>query len=255
MAGSIRVEQDGAVATVLLDRPAKHNAMTAAMFGELAEVLQRVAREPSVHVVVLAGEGPSFCAGLDLHAGINGDRPGDVETPLAVMRGAVAVPVWLREMPQPVIAAVQGHAVGAGFALAAASDLRIAAPDVEFNSVFTSIGMTPGDLGLSWFLPRIIGLTDSSEIFYRSQIVNGDRAMDLRLVNEIVDDPRERAQQIAHEIADMSPIAIQQTKALINSTMQVDGFRRHLELEMRTQVLCSMTEQHEAARDAFLARR
>jgi enoyl-CoA hydratase len=255
MSETIRIERDGAVATVLLNRPQKHNALTADVFTGLGDALDEVAGDASVRVVVLAGEGPSFCSGLDLDAGLNGDRAGDVETPLAFMRVVVGIPLRMREMPQPIISAVQGHAVGAGFALATASDLRIAAPDVSFNSVFTSIGMTPGDLGLSWFLPRIIGLTDASDVFYRSRVIGADEAMRLRLVNEVVANPRARATEMAHEIAAMSPIAIRQTKELINATIQVAGFRQHLELEMRTQVLCSMSEQHASARAAFRERR
>jgi enoyl-CoA hydratase len=251
----VRTEVRDRIGIVTMTRPNKLNALTGGSFQALLEAFSELALDPQCRVVVLCGEGTSFSTGLDLNSGLGGTVPGRVQNGYSQMRVAVSVIIKLREMPQPVIAAVQGHAVGAGFALAAASDMRVASSDAKFNAVFTKIGMTPGDLGLSWFLPRLIGPSAAAEIFYTAGVIGGDLARELGLVNAIAEDPLEEAMTLAETISTRSPMGVRQTKELLNASLGMSGFREHLELELRSQVLCSLTGDHLEAVTAFKERR
>lgn len=245
----------GGVGIVTLNRPERHNALTLESFRALKAALGEVAGSGECRVVVLAAAGPSFCSGLDLKSDFGAPGPRGAVGTYDAMRLAVSVILLMREMPQPIIAAVQGHAVGAGFAFATASDLRVAGQDASFNAVFTRIGMTPGDLGLSWFLPRLIGPTAAAEVFYTGGVIDAANAMKLGLVNQVAKDPLAETLGLAEEIASRSPMGVRQTKELLNASLGMSGFREHLEIELRSQVICSMTSDHAEARVAFAENR
>lgn len=247
-------ERRGPVTILWLDRPEKLNAVDATDFVVLGERLRAIAADPDCRVVVLAGRGRSFCVGLDLHSGFGDPGPGRVPRTYADLRAGVEVVRLLREIPQPVVVAVQGHAVGAGFAFACAGDLRVAAPDAVFSAPFTRLGMTPGDLGLSWLLPRLVGVSVAAGLFYGGSSITGEEGLRHGLVNELAPDPVARAVELATEIAGRAPLAVRQAKELLNASL-LGGFREHLEIELRSQVLCSMTDDHAEAKAAFGERR
>jgi len=247
----VKTEYCGGVATLTLTRPEKLNALTSESFAELHDALTEIAETPECRVVIFTGAGSSFCAGLDLKTKFGGAWPGVVQDTYAAMRRAAAVIMLLRDMPQPVIAAVQGNAVGAGFAFAAACDLRVVGHDAVFNPVFTKIGMSPGDLGLSWFLPRIIGPTAAAELFYLADTMDADRAKALGFANHVEDDPLTKARELAQKMVARSPMGMRQAKELLNASLGAGGFRQHLEIELRSQVICSMTADHAEAKLAF----
>jgi enoyl-CoA hydratase len=171
------------------------------------------------------------------------------------LRQAVGPIIALPEIPQPVIAAVRGHAVGAGFALAAAADIRICATDALFSAPFVKIGMTVGDLGLSWLLPRLIGAGSASEIFYTGGTIDAASEHRLGLAQRVVDDPLGEAVQLGADIAARPSLAVQMSKELLNASIGAGGLREHLELELRSQVIGLLTVDHQEARRAFNQRR
>lgn len=250
----VLVERANDVAIVRLNRPERRNALDRPAVEALAAALADVAAGSS-RVVVLAGAGPSFCAGLDLSTDFGGAGEKDIRAGHEFMRTAVQAVIALREMRQPVIAAVQGHAVGAGFSFAALADMRIVAPDARFNAGFVKLGMSAGDLGLSWVLPRQVGAGVAAQLFYSGGHWDAVDAVRVGFAPRIEDDALGAALELAHEIAALPAFAVQQTKELLNASLGVSGLREHLGLEMRTQVLCSVTDEHLAAVRRFRALR
>jgi enoyl-CoA hydratase len=249
--GDIRVElRDDRVGVVTFNRPEKLNAMTGDTFADLERALRGLGHRADCGAIVITGAGRAFTAGMDFSTV---DFDDDVEEPIHTayrnLRHAVGAVVALREIPQPVIAAVRGHAVGGGFSLAAAADIRICSADAQFVAIFLKIGMSVGDIGLSWLLPRLIGAGSASEVFYTAGTIDAATAHRLGLVQRVVEDPLSEAVGLAAEIAGRPSLAVQMSKELLNASIGAGGFREHLELEMRSQVIGLMSpEVLEAAR-------
>jgi len=253
--GKVLVELRGdGVGIVTLNRPEKLNALTADFLADLERALRELGGAADCRAVVLHGAGRAFCAGMDLNIGHARDGADPTRAAYAAMRQAVSVVAAMREIPQPVVAAVRGHAVGAGFALAAAADLRICAEDSRFDAVFVKLGMSAGDLGLSFLLPRLIGPGRTAELFYTGGALSGVEAERLGLVQHVVDDPLHEAVELASTIAAMPPMGVQITKELLDTSIGASGFREHLELELRSQVIGLTTLDHADAVRAFSAR-
>ncbi len=252
---AVLVERDGAVTTITLNNPERHNSLTPEIHSGMISAFESLRGDYECRAVVLTGAGKSFCSGMDLKSPIGGEEEGGaVQRRLARLRASTALVQLMRDIPQPIVAAIKGHAVGAGFAFAAASDLRIASSDAKFNAVFVRIGMTPGDLGLTWLLPRLIGYTATAELFYTGGVLDAERAEKLGFLNKIVEDPLAEAQAMAAEIASNAPFGVRMTKELLNASIG-GGFREHMEIEMRSQVLGLMTQDHKDAVAAFPERR
>lgn len=247
----VLIDVDGGVATVSFNSPQKLNAMVLGFTEGLRRALTGVAERDDVRAVVLTGEGRSFCVGLDLES----DFGADVVDTYAELRAIVANVLLMREMPQPIIAAVQGNAVGGGFALATACDIRIAGKDARFNAPFSTIGMSVGDLGLSWMLPRLIGPGRAAQVFYTADPIDAEQAVTLGLANEVADDPRARAIEIARQIAGKPAFGVRHSKELLNASVYGHGFREHLEIELRSQVVCSQSSDFAEAKAQFAAAR
>jgi enoyl-CoA hydratase len=252
----IRVElrADG-VGVVTFNRPEKLNAVTGQTFTDLERALCELGSRADCGAIVIAGSGRAFCAGMDLRAPLDGRAGVPIEAAYAVLRRGTRVIIALREIPQPVIAAVRGHAVGAGFAMAAAADIRICSADAQFSAPFIKIGMTAGDLGLSWLLPRLIGAGAASELFYTSGTIDAATAHRLGLVQRVVDDPLTEAIDLAAAIAMRPSLAVQMSKELLNASIAAGGFREHLEVELRSQVIALLTPDHQEAASRFQPRR
>lgn len=251
MADAVLVTADKGVATVSFNRPEKLNAMGPDTVPALSAALTEIARSADIRAVVLTGEGTSFSTGLDLESDFGGDVVGTYQR----MRESVAAILLMRSMPQPIIAAVRGNAVGGGFANAVACDMRIVSPDARFIAPFANIGMSAGDLGLTWLLPRMIGPGAAAKVFYTGGALNAETSVALGLAEEIIDDPRARAVELAQEIASKPPFGVQHSKELLNASIYGQGFREHLEMELRSQVVCSMSEDFTEAKARFAERR
>lgn len=249
----VLLELSNGIATITLNRPERLNAVNVEMFTKFIAVLRAIGDDSDIGIVVLTGAGTSFCTGKDLKG--ESRSSWSASQKMQASRLTFSVVPLMREIPQPIIAAVRGHAVGAGFALAAASDMRVVAPDAQFNPVFTKIGMTPGDLGLSWLLPRIIGAGRAAQVFYRAEVIDAETALDWGLVNEISEDPFARARGIAEELGRGSAESLRQTKELLSASWATASLRDHTALELRSQVICGDSAEHAAAMEAFKTRK
>src|SRR4051795_3370300 len=231
------------VAVVTLNRPDRLNAITFAMFEEWVAVCDEVAADDTVRALVVTGAGRAFCAGLDL---TDAATLPDMSVP-EMMRGqeswADATAAFHR-LPKPVIAAVNGAAAGAGFSLALSADIRIAAPDARFNAAFVRIGLTGGDCGSSWMLPRIVGLGLANEILLTGRFVDADEAARIGLVNRVVagEDLLTEAVALATSITANSPLGVRLTKQVLQVNVDAPSLDAALEVENRNQALTSRTE-------------
>lgn len=252
----IRYEvRDDGVGIVLFNRPEKFNALTAQTLGILAQAFRALGEREDCGAIVISGVGPAFCAGMDLTgANLVAEGSDPVQLVYAAMRDAVTCVLAMREIPQPVIAAVKGPAVGGGFAVAAAADIRICAPDAAFMAPFVKLGVSIGDMGLSWMLPRLIGPGQAAEVFYTGKTIGAQDGLDLRLVQHVVEDPLQTAVDMAAKIASRPRLAVRMSKELLNASIGAGGLREHLEVEMRSQVIGLLTEDHRNALRAFAAR-
>lgn len=235
-------ESDDATLVVTLDRPDRLNAITSSMILELERVVAAVDLDPELRAVVLTGAGRGFCAGLDLQG--QGRAPG--------ADGVGAVPagfMWqdhlatlmekIHRSRKPWIAAVNGPCVGGGFALALACDIRCAAPSASFGAVFMKIGVSNCDMGTSYFLPRLVGASRSAELLLTARIFDTDEADRIGLLSAVGDDPVEAALDVARLIAANAPLATWMTKETMWQTLDAPSLRHALDLENRTQIMCS----------------
>ncbi len=210
---------DGHVADVRLVRADKHNALDYAMFEALDEVSAELAESKSVRAVVISGDGPSFCSGLDFPSFAASGKDlsevlfGHADGDPANLAQRVTYN-WLR-MPAPVIAALHGNCLGGGCQLALGADIRIAAPDTRLSVLEIKYGLVP-DMGITQSLPALVPMDVAKEIVWTGRFVEAEEALDLGLVTRIADDPRVAALELAEEIASKSPHAIRFGKRLVN---------------------------------------
>ena len=231
----VRVEVDAHVAEVVLDRPAKHNALDGAMFTGIAGAAEQVAGTPGVRAVVLRGEGPSFCAGIDLGwlaapGGVDllGRAPG-ARANLA-QQACVA---WI-DLPVPVVCALHGNVLGGGLQIALGADVRICAPDARLCVKEAAWGLVP-DMGITATLPRLVALDVAKELTWTARTVGGQEAARLGLVTRLADDPVAAARALAAEIAGRSPDAVRAAKRLYDTAWDGpvdDGLALETELQV-----------------------
>ena len=239
-----------------LNRPERLNALTFRMFDELFEFGEQVAADDTARVLVLTGAGRAFCAGLDLD---DAARLPDMTT----AEFLAGQEVWARaitsfqRIPQPVIAAVNGAAAGAGFSLALAADVRFAAPEARFNAAFIKIGLTGGDCGSTWLLPRVVGLGLAYEILLTGRFVGAEEAARIGLVNRVVPatDLVDAVLELAESIAANSPFGVRLTKQAIHVNVDAPSLAAAVELENRNQTLAGRTQDMAEALAAYREKR
>jgi enoyl-CoA hydratase len=255
----IRVEEpQPGIARVVLDRPDRLNALSWSMIDEYDELWQRLGADRSVRVVVVTGAGRGFCAGLDLQQ--RDDALGgadDIYTVSIRQEKIAALSVSLRRLPQPVIAAVNGPAAGGGFAIALGADVRLAAPEASFHASFIRIGLSACDAGVSYLLPRIVGFGHASQIMLTGSRVSSDEAARIGLVNRVVpaDELQDAALELAATIAGNSPFGVWMTKKGLERNVDAPSLGAAVELENRTQVLATRTDDMPEALAAFREKR
>jgi len=216
----VRIDVDGHVAVVTMVRGAKHNALDAGMFEGLHGAVDRLFGEPGVRAVVLYGEGPSFCSGLDVASFMTG--PVGIEDILARPDGQLAnwaqrVATGWAELPMPVIAAVHGNCFGGGLQIALGADIRIAAPDARLSVMESKWGLVP-DMGITQSLPRLVPIDVAKELTFTGRIVEAAEALQLGVVTRVADDPLAAASELAGQIAQRSPDAVRAAKQLYDAT-------------------------------------
>ncbi|MBD8605453.1 enoyl-CoA hydratase/isomerase family protein [Aeromicrobium sp. CFBP 8757] len=256
---TVETPEEG-VALVTLDRPGALNALTVDVTEQLAEALDRIAADRSVRVVILTGAGRAFCAGLDLNGFGDDDRievEGRVGRTMTRQVEIAGLSQRLRDLPQPVIAAVNGPAAGAGLALVCASDVRVAAESAVFAVSFITAGYSACDLGVSWLLPRIMGAGRAHELMLTGRRFGPDEALAGGLVARIVPSAEliESALATARLILANAPLSVEMTKQGMWTALETPSFDASVEYENRQQVFTAMTDDQSEATAAFLGKR
>jgi enoyl-CoA hydratase len=253
---------DAGIRILTLDRPERLNAMSPALIDQLHERLDELRADATARVVVMTGAGRGFCSGLDLQdaspTGLAGNEGrGRMQRGMDVQQRIASLVPALRSLRIPVVAAVNGAAAGGGLALALASDIRIAATSAKFNVAFVKLGLSGCDIGVSWLLPRWIGASRAFELMLTGRMVLADEAERIGLVSRVVADDEliDAAVETARLICANSPTGIWMTKEVMWSQLEVASLTAGIDLENRTQILTSFTEDMHEAVGAFLERR
>ncbi|MGW2031934.1 enoyl-CoA hydratase family protein [Streptomyces argyrophylli] len=252
----LRVEIADGVATVTLARPEKLNALTFGAYADLRDLLAELSRERSVRALVLAGEGRGFCSGGDVDEIIGATLAMDTAELLDFNRMTGQVVRAIRECPFPVIAAVHGVAAGAGAVLALAADFRIADPSARFAFLFTRVGLSGGDMGAAYLLPRIVGLGHATRLLMLGEPVRAPEAERIGLISELAQEGRadETAAGLARRLADGPALAHAQTKALLTAELDMP-LAAAVELDASTQALLMNGEDYAEFHAAFTEKR
>ncbi len=249
------IQQDGGVLRLTMNRPERLNALNSALATALRECFQGLYRRTDIRVVILQGAGASFCAGLDLK-----EQPGqDLGTSemLAVQYSIRDIMLAMRRCPQPIISIVQGAASGGGFALALASDIRLATPEARMNASFLRIGLTGCDMGVSYFLPRMVGSSVAAQYLLTGRFMDAQRAHALGLVSMVapLPDLQQEAQALAEDMLRTTPLGLRFTKEALGLSLDMGSLEAVMAMEDRQQVLCTQTEDFQEGMQAFLQKR
>lgn len=251
---TIRYGVHDGVATIDLARPDKRNAINAQMFGELGQAAERAASDPGIRVVLLRAQGPSFCAGIDFTllgqlAGTRGARF------RSFVRIAQRPSLVLAQMDKPTVAAVHGHTLGAGFQLALACDLRLAADDVQFAMLEVRFGLVP-DLGGNQRLARLVGPARAKEIVWTARTVEAEEAERMGLVNRVVaaEALEKEAEAYVRDLAASPPLPVSLTKSLLSRAGET-SLETTMEREGQAQATSIESEDHREAVEAYLEKR
>lgn len=244
------------VVLATVHRPDRRNALTDQLFTDLAALQSEVDADPQARALILTGAGVGFCAGLDLDLAAELPTMATEDFYARQQRWAAAI-TGFSKMRTPVIAAVNGAAAGAGFGLALAADIRICSPDARFNAAFVRIGLSAGDVGCSWALPRIVGLGRALDILLTGRFVDAAEALRIGLVSDVVasEELVPRALAIAELIGSNSPFGVQLSKEVVHTNIDAPSLEAALELENRTQVLATRTPDMVEALTAFREKR
>ena len=246
--------QDG-VAVLVMNRPDRLNALNNELATALNDSLGRIAKDESVRVVVVTGAGRAFCAGGDLSLIGKGRASGDTQAIGPLLRAGMQAVLTMRVMPQPVIAAVNGAAAGAGMNIALAADIRIAAEEATFGQNFAKVGLFP-DYGGTFFLPQLVGPSKAAELFYTGDMIDAKTALRLGIVNHVVPAAQLEGEvkTLAQKIAQGPPLAIRAVKRTLFAS-ENQKLAAALEHEVQEQMLCYLSEDCSEGIRAFFEKR
>jgi enoyl-CoA hydratase len=247
------------ICVVTLNRPARLNALLRETVGELNALLDQLAADADCRAVIITGAGRGFCSGQDLQASDARNRSGGsgVVEKLHWQQQFAGMGGRLRAMPKLVIAAVNGAAVGAGMAIALSADVRIATPAARFLVAAVRIGLTGGESGISYLLPRMIGASRAFDILLTGRPIDAEEAERIGLVRSLSqpDTLLDDAIAYARTVLANSPYSVAHTKKLMWANLDANSYEAAIELENRTQILGTMTEDYSEATAAFVGKR
>jgi enoyl-CoA hydratase/carnithine racemase len=231
------------VATITFNRPDKLNALTFEAYADLRDLIPQLPHRGDARVLVITGEGRGFCSGGDVEEIIGELVKREAAELREFTRMTGAVVKGLRELPMPVIAAVNGIAAGAGSVIALAADFRLLAQSASFAFLFTRVGLSGADMGSAYLLPRIVGLGRATELLMLGDKVEAQRALEIGLANEVVPDAelRDRVAKLAKRLADGPALAYSATKAALIRELDSD-LGTSIEMEALTQALLMKSE-------------
>jgi enoyl-CoA hydratase len=243
------------VVVLTLNRPDKLNALAWPLIDELLRVLSELHLRRDVRVVVLTGAGRAFCAGSDV-GGARDRGSVDIPTRFEAQRRTAGLALAVRELRHPVIAAINGPAVGAGLGLALAADVRIAGKSASFRDGAIRMGLSACESGISWNLPRLVGTSNALELMLTNRLVPAEEAERRGIVSAVCPDDEllTAAIAMATQIAQFSPFGLESTKEAFWAN-QAGSFREAVDRENRTQILTVNTADSKEAMSAFLEHR
>ena len=251
---TIRVEHDGPVDWVTLNRPDRLNALDNRMLQELWSYFKDRQQDHRCRVIVIQGAGSAFCAGLDLKSYAESERESRSLDVTDDRRASLAGLVMLmRSCPQPIVALVHGAACGGGFILALAADIRIAGESARMNVAFVRLGLSGCELGTSYFLPRMVGLSVARELMMTGRFIGAARALATGLVSDSVPEKELRAagEAMVADLLRTSPAGLRKTKATLEMALRSDDLHAIMKLEEHTQMLCMKRPDFAEAIAAF----
>ncbi|HEY48859.1 MAG TPA: enoyl-CoA hydratase/isomerase family protein [Dehalococcoidia bacterium] len=257
---SLIMERKGAIATITLNRPDVGNAFNKELMNELDAAFKEISQDENIWAVLLTGAGKHFSSGIDLSLFSSlGDAAAAVEDSEGetYAEGTLAATVIrIRSMSKPVIAAINGAAIGAGLGLALACDIRIASDKSRFASIFVKRAVAP-DSGCSFTLPRVIGLPRACEFMFTGDIIDAEEADRIGLVNRVVphDDLMKTAMELVEKIAKNPPLAVGIAKEAMNRALTETDIKEQLKYEVSLQSKLLKTEDFMEAAKAFLEKR
>lgn len=245
------------VAWVTLNRPERLNALNPVLVEELHAFFGGLTARSAVRVVILSGAGRAFCAGLDLKDMQANGAHSSVSEMLERQKSIRDIVIAMRRCPQPIISIVQGAASGGGFALALASDIRMATPDARLNAAFIRLGLSACDVGVSYFLPRMVGASVAAEVLLTGRFIDAQRAHALGLVSRVapMDELRVEASALANDMLRATPLGLRLTKEALGLAIDAGSMEAVIALEDRNQVLCTQGEDFAEGVAAFLEKR
>lgn len=258
MTDIITFEKNANIATITLNSPDTRNALASDMCAALVAALKQADDDADISCIVLAAAGKSFCAGGNIKE-IRAMTADQKMTPLQIeqwyKQGIQQIPLTMAAISVPVIAAINGHAIGAGNDLACMCDIRIASDDAIFAESFLRVGIIPGDGG-AWLLPRIIGTARANHMLFTGEFIDAQKAYDYGLISEVVSGDKllERAQELAQQVASFPPMAIRKTKELMRSAAS-SSLKENLDTAAIYQGVLQQMDDHREAIDAILEKR
>jgi 2-(1,2-epoxy-1,2-dihydrophenyl)acetyl-CoA isomerase len=252
---NITVTNEAGIATITLNRPEKLNAFAGHMRRDLAEALEHAASDRSVRVCIVTGAGRGFCAGADVAYMAELMERQDVEEFTRLLGAGRRVLLAIRQMTKPVIASINGVAYGAGFNLALACDLRIAAESATFSQSFVKVGLHP-DWGGTYFLPRVVPTNLACEMFFLGDAINAERAAQLGIVNRVVPDAElaRETLHLAERLRDAPFRSIAAAKQAVYLSEE-SSMERMLQCETEAQLQCFQSPEARERVKAFLEKR
>ena len=251
------IREDGPTLWVTMNRPERLNALNRQMVEELRDFFVGLYWRHEVRVVVLGGAGRGFCAGFDLKERDDSNTTRSVSGGLVGQRKISEIVMAMRRCPQPIVAMVNGPASGGGFALALASDVRVATPSARMNAAFIRIGLSACDIGVSYFLPRMIGASAASEFMLTGRFIDAERGQQLGLISKIVaeDKLEEEARGFVKDMLHATPLGLRLTKEALNHSIDAGSLEAAIAMEDRNQILCAQGEDFREGINAFLEKR
>ncbi len=264
--------QENGIGILTLNRPEKLNAISFQMEEELHSILDQLIVNLNCRVIILKGAGRAFCAGTDLQEGLILNSKKIQENYKKYYFLDVTEPIkkkiyyqWrisqiilkMRKISQPIIALIQGPAAGGGFSFILAADIRIASEEAQFINSSINIGLTGADIGASYFLPRLIGMSTAAEILYTGRTVNGKEAKEIGLINRLVEKDKllDAAMELAEELLKKSPIGLRMTKKAINLSLDSPSLDTIIQFENSSQVITFSSKDMNEASIAFFEKR
>lgn len=259
MSDKVLCAVEGGVATITINRPESLNSMDSETLSLLSQRAREAADDPGIRAVVITGAGRAFSAGGDVKQMAEGNtastRPGAPTDRVTSLRDQEEVSRLLYEMPKPTIAAINGHAVGAGLSIALAADIRIASENAKIGTAFARVGFS-GDFGGTWLLQRLVGPSKAKEMYFLAEIIDANRALELGVVSRVVphDALMDEAMSLARRLAAGPTLAYGRMKD--NFTFgATNTFGDTLTREAENMIASAQTQDHRNAAQAFVEKR